>query len=436
MFSDMKSLIRKLFDGPFRRQAVGFTIAAALFAVQPAISWAVDLSGDSNTYVGSRQTADGEKILGGYEYLDLAVSDLGSDTVSFHTGGWLRYDLKGEEFGNKTNNDLSYSYLSFKSKTDNTIVNLGRVMVFEGVAAERVDGLYARTDLAGNFGVSAFGGSPVETNINEPGNNVIYGTRVSHQIPGLYIVGLSYLQEKKNSEDFRKEEGVDLWFRPLDKVELFGWSKYNAETRNWMDITYNLGLGPFAALKLNTIASWISYRDYFDGTTNPAFGFKPDVINPSEKVAILGEEAVYSLTNETSVSVDYKGYTYDIAGDAKYYGATVRYGAESGGAGLSYHQMDGGTDRLKYKEYRVYGYRKIGKTDLALDLLDVAYAAEINGVKNAYSASAAAGYELTDNLKAVLDAEYSKNPDFDKDIRVFLKLMYKFDLGHGAQGGA
>ena len=97
--------------------------------------------------------------------------------ISFHTGGWLRYDLKGEELGRKTSNDLQYSYLSFKSKTDNAIVNLGRVMVFEGVAAERVDGIYGRTDLRYNLAVSAFGGVPVETLIETPGNNQIYGTQ-------------------------------------------------------------------------------------------------------------------------------------------------------------------------------------------------------------------------------------------------------------------
>ena len=164
----------------------GTAFAAAALLLTPATSPAASLAGDSSTYVQSRESADSTKILGAYEYLDFDVQNIGNETISFHTGGWLRYDLKDEEFGKKTNNDLQYSYLSFKSKTDNTVVNLGRVMVFEGVAAERVDGLYARTDLMYGFGISAFGGNPVEDgNADLPGDNVIYGGRRAHAMPGL-----------------------------------------------------------------------------------------------------------------------------------------------------------------------------------------------------------------------------------------------------------
>jgi hypothetical protein len=408
----------------------------SLFATATPVVSAANLTGDSTTYVQSRETADNQKILGAYEYLDLAVSDLGSETVSFHTGGWLRYDLKTEEFGKKSDNDVQYSYLSFKSKTDNTVVNLGRVMVFEGVAAERVDGVYARTDLKGNIGVSAFGGVPVETTILDlPGNNIVYGGRVSQQVPGLYRIGLSALKEEKDGNDFRKEEGIDLWLSPVNKVELFGRSNYNAETKNWMDNTYYLALGPFSKLRLNTQASWISYGDFFTGSTTAVFSFLPGIIDPKEKVRILGEEAVISLTDKLVLSLDYKGYTYDIAGDAKYYGGNVRYtGSAAYGSGISVHTMQGDVDRLKYAEYRLYSYHKMGKTDIAFDILDVKYNESINGVKNAYSFTVAAQYALTEKLMVGADAEYSKNPDFDKDVRVLFKANYHFDLGK--KGGA
>jgi hypothetical protein len=116
-------------------------------------------------------------------------------------------------------------------------------MVFEGVAAERVDGAYARTDLAGGLGISAFGGSPVEVGIDTPGNNIIYGARLSHQLPNLYGIGVSFLKEEKNDTDFRKEQGVDLWFRPIE-VELLGRSSI-MPTRRGDEHTYNLIFGPF-----------------------------------------------------------------------------------------------------------------------------------------------------------------------------------------------
>jgi hypothetical protein len=91
--------------------------------------------------------------------------------------------------------------------------------------------------------------------------------------------------------------------------------------------------------------------------------------------------------------------------------------------------MDGDTNRLKYDEYRIYASKKIDKIDLAVDLLDMKYKESINDVTNAYSATIAAGYELKHNLKLGLDFEYAKNPDFDKDVRAFAKVVYSFDTG-------
>ena len=416
--------------GKLRAAVVGFIL---FLLVLPAASPAVSLSGDSSTYVQSREAADSSKILGVYEYLDFAVQNLGNETISFHTGGWLRYDLKEEEFGNKSSSDLQYSYLSFKSKTDNTIVNLGRVMVFEGVAAERVDGLYARTDLMAGFGLSGFGGSPVETGTDMPGNNLIYGSRLSHQYGDVYKIGISALKEEKDNQDYRREEGIDIWVHPIDKVDVTGRSSYNDVTKGWMEQSYALMLGPFEKLRLNATASWIDYDNYFFRTTMSAFTLKSGLIQPHEKVRTLGGEASYPITDKVLITADYKNFTYDIAGKADYFGGKVKYSLTgSGGAGIGYHAMVGDTDKLKYNEYRIYGYKKFGHLDVSADVIDVAYLNAINGVKDSYSASLAAQYDLAEAWKLGADVEYSHNPDFDKDIRVFFKVLYHF----GAKGGA
>jgi hypothetical protein len=98
--------------------------------------------------------------------------------------------------------------------------------------------------------------------------------------------------------------------------------------------------------------------------------------------------------------------------------------------------MDGSSDNLKYTEYRVYGYKKIDKINLAVDLLDVDYDVPINGVSNAYSASIAGQYDLTERWKLGADVEYQKNPDFNDDLRLFLKAIYRFDIGSGERKGA
>jgi hypothetical protein len=413
--------------------AVSAILLGSLFS--PGISRAVSLSGDSRAYVQSREESDQSKILGGYEYLDVAIQKIGSQTISFHAGGWLRYDLREAQDGSRSNSDLQYSYLSLKSKTANTIVNLGRVMVFEGVAAERVDGLYARTELAGGFGLTGFGGVPVETGIDQPGNNSIYGGRLSHQVSNIYRLGLSALKEEKNSVDFRKESGIDLWVHPAGKVELAGRSSYNDITKGWMEHSYNVLLGPFAKLRLNTQASMISYDDYFFGITTRAFTLRPGTpgfLESHEKVLVLGEEVSYTLSDKVLLSADYKNYAYDIAGDADYYGARAAYRSAVGGAGIALHRMAGEADSLKYNEYRAYGYRKFGKFDVVVDAIDISYAAAIQGVKHASSASLAAQYDMATAWKLGADVEYSRTPDFDRDIRTFFKVLYSF----GAKGGA
>jgi hypothetical protein len=135
---------------------------------------------------------------------------MGNESVSVHLGGWLGLQTDATPDGKTSDNDLQYGYVSYRAKESNAVVNLGRVMVFEGVANERVDGIYARTDIKGGFGISAYGGAPVETAADQPGNSTIYGGRLSHQNPGLYTLGLSYLKEEKNSATFRQEEGIDL----------------------------------------------------------------------------------------------------------------------------------------------------------------------------------------------------------------------------------
>lgn len=408
-------------------------VAFLVFLVigSPVVASAVDLTGTSRSFLTSREQADGTKLLTGYEYLDFAIQNIGNDSISAHFGGWASFDFKEE----KDDNQLQYGYVSYRTKERNAVVNLGRVMVFEGVAAERLDGIYARTDIKGDFGIAAFGGAPVDTEDDLPGNNTIYGARVSHQNAGLYTIGLSYLKAEKNSLDFREEEGLDLWFRPVNRVELMGRSAYNAVTENWMEHSYYLILGPFDKLRFNTEASRINYADYFAGTTSNVFKMTSGgALDPKEKANILGEEVFYAISKNWNVSVDYKSYSYDIAGSASYYGAKATYSLpKSYNAGISIHKMDGDTNRLKYDEYRIYASKKIDKIDLAVDVTEVKFKEPINNVDSAFSATVAAGYELKHNLKLGVDVEYSKNPDFDKDVRAFAKLIYSFDLAGSSQ---
>jgi hypothetical protein len=411
-------------------------LAAFLALSSPAM--AIDLTGQSRTYLQSRQEADATKLLPLFEYLDFKADDIGSSNVSFHFGGWLRYDLRDEStLDRNRNSDLQYAYLSIKGDRADATMNLGRVLVNEGVTSEQVDGAYVRTDLIGGFGVAAFGGNPVDTTFDSRSGDSVYGGRISHSVPDIYRVGFSYLKEKNNSMDFRKEEGVDLWFRPINKTELLGDSFYNALTNEWMKHSYYLTLGPFSGISFRTAYSQISYKDYFTSATTSAFTFDPAIIDLNEKLTTAGEEVLFT-DGHTTLSADYTKYLYKIAGDASYYGGKLSFSSSlKGGLGAAYHRMYGETDKLRYNEYRAYAFTAFGPFNVTADYLVVRYDEEINGVRNAYAAVLAGGYSLTSKAKIGVDVDYEKNPYFNKDVRGLIKFVYNFDFAPApaAKGG-
>jgi hypothetical protein len=405
----------------------------------PVLASGYDFSGQSRTYFQATESIDKTHIQPLYEYLDFKAEDfasIASQNVSFHFGGWARTDLADEAYGKKTNNDLQYAYLTIRKSTANTALDLGRLFIREGVASELVDGAYARTDFIRGVRVAAFGGVPVETNFDGRSGDAIYGGRISEEYPGLYRLGFSYLKERNHSTNFREEEGGDLWFRPVNWAELLGTSSFNVLTRTWMQHNYNLILGPFYNFSIRAEATHISYRDYFTGTTTSAFNFlTTGVIDPNEKLSTGGGELSYSF-GKTGLAAEYKKYRYDFAGDAHYYGAKLMYSdPKNWGAGVSFHRMSGETGALRYNDYRAYTYIKFGKADITADLFNVSYDSEINGVKNAYSASLAAGYYIIEQGKLAADIEYAHNPYFDKEVKGFVKFVYNFGSPYGAKGG-
>ena len=406
--------------------------ALTLLLVFSSAAAAVDLSGNSQTYLFSRQTLDQTRLTPLYEYLDFRAQDLGAKNVSFNFGGWYRYDLQNESYGTKDTGDLQYAYVGYRGDSANAFVNLGRVVVTQGATPpEPVDGMAAGTDLLGGFSVSAFGGVPVLTTFDSRTGDSIYGGRISQGLPNLYRIGASYLLERNNSVEIRKEEGLDLWFRPFDRVELNGTSLYNALTYSFARHAYYLTIGPLSILTLRTEFTEVDYRDFFTAPTTSAFQFQP-AFNLYDKLKSLGEEASLAFW-KVVLSGDYKKYNYVFAGDASYYGGKLTIAPiQNTGIGFSLHKMNGETDALRYSEYRAYGFTRFGQADLALDLVEVAYDVEINGVKKADSAVLAGGYALTPKTKISADVEYAKNPYYNKDVRGLLKLVYTFDFAPAA----
>jgi hypothetical protein len=312
-------------------------------------------------------------------------------------------------------------------------------LVNEGIASAQIDGAYARTDIKGGLTVAAFGGSPVETANDTRSGDSVYGGRIAQGVAGIYTLGLSYLQEKNDGKDFRKEEGVDIWLRPVSKLEIMGISSYNAESKNWMQHQYHAMLGPFAWLRLNLDTSKTWYKEYFAAVNSTqsmlmsAFSFTN--IDPNEVVTMTGGNAVIAVGSSFTIIADYKNFDYQVLnGSATYAGGSVAYTGQGMGAGAALHRMNGPSVDLRYDEQRAYVFRKISKADVTLDVLHVAYDQAINGVADAWTTSAALGYSFTPMVRIVADAEYSKNPDYDRDVRGMLTFVYAFDAKLGGAG--
>ncbi|MBI5740792.1 MAG: hypothetical protein HZA16_08720 [Nitrospirae bacterium] len=393
----------------------------------PIQSPAFTLNGESKTYFQSRETSRSTTVSPGFEYLDFVADEIGKEEVSFHAGGWARYKENDEEgFAKNFNGDLQYAYLSFKRRTDNTVLNLGRLFISEGAALEQIDGIYKHADIKGGFGIAAFGGVPVETDFDERDGDVAYGGRITHETSGVYRAGVSYLKEQNSSDDLREEGGFDISLFPVEKINVLGRSSYNIINKGIMEHAYFLALGPIAKFRITPEFYWADYGRYLTSATTQAFTFLNN-IDPEEKVIIFGGEASYAVIDNLLLAAQYKHFDYDIAEDADYYGGRLSYSVTgSGGAGLSAYRMDGKTDDIKYTEYRAYINKKIGQADMTVDVFNVSYDQRINDVKNAYAVSAAVGYELTDGVRFAADLEYGKNPFFDEELKVFLKFLYRF----------
>lgn len=428
------------------KTSIGLTLLSLLTLSTPLMAEDFSVSGESTTILRMRTTTDNKDLYPVYEYLRLSTAGKLADgsTLGLYMGGWGRVDLVDKSTDRvHSDTDLQYFFLSYRAVKNNTVVNLGRQFVTEGVASEKIDGLYARSDFASGFGASAFIGQPV---ITEPvptlkGADLVYGARVSHSMPKLYTIGVSALKsEADQNSRYREEEAIDLWVYPLQMVDLTGRSSYNSITSGWMEHAYTLTLSPLTNLKLSTSVTNINYTDYFHNMTNTAFslnnGINNGILQKGEAFTALGLGASYTLLKNFTVSADYKNYDYDIAGSADYFGGKIGYSSpEIITTGFGFHRMEGANDRLRYNEYRLYALKKLGNIEMSADFIDISYDKSINGVKDSFALTGSAGYEINEKLKVGANLEYSRNPDFDREIKGLMKLTYLFDTKHSEGGG-
>lgn len=424
---------------PCSKTATLLSILSIMVISTSVLAADFSVTGESTTILRLRTTVDSKDLYPAYEYLRLNTSGKLSDgsTLGLYFGGWGRVDLGDRSTDKYSDTDLQYFYASYRLPKNNTAVSIGRQFVTEGVASEKIDGLSIRGDLLYGISASAFAGESVTTGTDLSGSKTVYGTRISHSSPGLYTLGVSALKSEASSNSrYREEEGIDIWVHPARIIEITGRSSYNSLTSNWMEHSYTISATPLKGLNISTNLNSINYTDYFYNMTTSALSLNNSYIMPGETMNSLGVASSYTLLKDLTLAADYKHYSYDIAGNAEYFGFNIKYSSPKIlTAGFGVHRMDGSTERLRYTETRLYALKKFGAFDISADLLNIDFDNKINGVKDSYSLTGSGGYELTNQLKLAANVEYSRSPDFDNEVKALVKLTYLFDTNF-SQGGS
>lgn len=425
---------------------VAGTVAAAcsLLAGAPAMA-EIAVSGQSDTILRMGQSVENKNLYPAYEYLRLSAVNAEKDgsSISLHIGGWGRADLADKSAQDKsTNADLQYGYISYRGAKNNFRIDAGRQFISEGVAAQRVDALYVRSDLAAGFGASAYAGAPVNT---EPANlyadTFIMGGRATHSNYKYYTLGVSALRSfDDNGIVYREEEGLDVWVHPTKQVDITGKSAYNSVTEGWMEHAYAVSYVPREDLRVGVDYSYISYQDYFYRVTTSALLLSDPTgkgnVDRREKVIVFGGNIDYMPVKNLTLVADYKNYNYEIAKSANYYGAKATCSLpDSYVVGVSFHRMDGNTDKLNFLEYRLFASKKISNLVLSVDFIDLNYDSSVNGVDNTFAFSGGASYAFNEKVRLGANFDFSKNPNFDNEVKGLVKLTYAFDTKHTAERG-
>ncbi len=423
---------------PFRWGMWVFVVLGILLISVPVLAEGLLIGAESNTIFRGSKTTDDRKLYPLYEYLRFSGENKAGDagTIGFHIGGWGRADLGDRSTDSRTAGDFQYGYLSYRGNKGNFVVSAGRQFVAEGVAAERIDGVYLRSDFVGGFGGAVFAGSPVVTvETGFKGGDILYGGRVTHSMPKYYTVGVSAVRTDYGGSRIREEEGVDLWVHPFKSLDGVGRSSYNSVTSSWMEHNYTLTYNVLENLRVSATGSQVNYKDYFFQVTTPALSLTAGLLDPDEKVLTLGGSVEYAPVKYLRLGVEYKNYDYDIAGQANYYGGKVTVPvSESFVAGFSVHRMEGETSRLRFYKYRVFASKKLGKGDSTFDFLDVNYDDAVSGMKNSYSVTGAVAYAVTERWQVSLDLNYLKDPYYDNALAGLVKVTYALEKELGGEG--
>lgn len=419
----------------------------------PALAYAVDTEATGTTILRFEERSvpgfEKQKAVPATQFVGVDVDKIGGGNLSLHLFGWGRVDLADRSTDERTTDgNLTYGYLLYRLPKANGQVKAGRFFIYEGAAAEQIDGVSARADLARGFALALFAGAPVRLDrANDNRGDYIGGGRLSYRLPGILELGVSALHEggvdtggtiaaatgtKTDVKNYRQLVGGDIWLSPHRMVELNGHTFYSTATEGIAEHGYLVTVRPLNVLSVSGTYDEARFRHYFATTGFPRTG-PNSLFNPEtgDKIRSYGISATWIIARPVEVTADYKRYNYQRDG----HGNAARYGGEARlllldnkvRAGLSYHRTDNEASGVNsYHEVRGYGLYNAGRYFASADLIVHFYDDTIYSKDTAYELAASAGYRIMPNLTLSGDLSYGENPRLTTEVRGLVKLTYNF----------
>jgi len=417
----------------------GLCCAALLLllpALIPAPCQAADITLSSRSYLLSYQRdvtgGDDKNYVPLYEYLSADASNLGDMPVSFHFYGWGRLDLADDtNDDNGYNGDLGSAYFQYLHPTGNAEMRLGRFFFTEGTAAEIMDGIFLKARTPVGFGLSLFGGIPVERSITSTDTgDSIYGGRLFFARSGFTEIGVTYLMENGDFQgDDREMVGGDLWVQPFKGVEISGRASYNISTSALAQQRYVLRLTSISRLDVAAGYEEYKYKDLFQTALNSAF-LSPS-IDPGDKVQVVFATVDIEVATGWTIEGGVKAIQHDASdpGDATRVEAGLRhaYNDSKDLCGLSAAIVSADQAENEYQEYRIFGTYSLDVWRFTLDALTQQYKEQNSGIKDAYQVVGTAGWQVLPYLKLSGDVTYTRSPRFTEDYAGLVRAS--LDLG-------
>jgi hypothetical protein len=353
--------------------------------------------------------------------VEIALSTWGaldlSDVRAWQNGGAADRRFSG---------DVDTAYIKGELLSRRLVLRVGRQLVSEGVARMvHLDGAQFRLRLPGNFGLSAYAGTPVSPRFAGRGGefatgntraNFATGGRVSWFWPGLVELGASAALDRDRGDVARKDVGADLRLTLPRHLELVSSAFYSVPEERWGEIA--------------VAGAWRGRRDV--QVIAEYRHVEPDLFLPRTSIlSVFAEDerddvgATVRLAPLRTVQIDVE-YTELFERDGNGHRARVKgvwhprqawdVGAE---AALLNHQ-----DNAGYWLARAFAAWRRNLLEVTGDVMAVVLDRKVNDETLSLTATGTAGYRFAPGWKVLVAGTGGTDPFLVRHFDVLAKLVY------------